>query len=111
MNSLPFNSHTHQYFTDNSILKLEDLLEWQLATLVFKSLKDPNNYRIVLDAHYSNSTRYGDKLVLPRFNFTKTQSSFVYRRLLIWNEISCNIKSIENPKKFESTLKNFLVSN
>ena len=65
----------------------------------------------MLDANYSNSTGYGDKLVLPRFYLTKTQSSFVYRKLMIWNEIPCNIKSIKNIKKIKSTLKNYLVSN
>ena len=65
----------------------------------------------MLDTHYSHSTRYGVRFVLPRFNLTKTQSSFVYRKLLIWNEIPSEIKSIENPKKFKSTLKNYLISN
>ena len=50
----------------------------------------------MLDSDYSYSTRYGDKLILPRFNLTKTQSCLVYRKLLIWNEIPNNIKSIEN---------------
>ena len=89
-------SHTHQYLRDNLIHKLEDLFNWKLASRVFKSLKDPNNDSFMFDAHYSYSTRYGYKLVLPRFNLAKTQSSFVHRKLLIWNEISSNIKSIEN---------------
>ena len=111
MSSLPFNSHTHQYFKDNFILKLEDLFRWQLSTRIFKSLQDPINDGFMLDTHYSHSTRYGDRFVLPRFNLTKTQSSFVYRKLLIWNEIPSEIKSIENHKKFKSTLKNYLISN
>ena len=46
---------------------------------VLKSLQDPNNDSFMLDPQYSYSysTIYGDKLVLPRFNLTKTQSSFV----------------------------------
>ena len=64
----------------------------------------------MLDTHYSYFTRYGDRLVLPRFNLTKTQSSFVHRKLLIWNEIPREIKLIENPKKIKSTLKNYLIS-
>ena len=41
--------------------EMEDLFKWQLATRVFRSLQDPNNDTFMLDAHYSYSTRYGDK--------------------------------------------------
>ena len=53
LNSLFFNSHTHQYFRDNLILKLEDLFKWQLATRAIKSLQDPNNDSFMSDAQHS----------------------------------------------------------
>ena len=106
INSLPYNHHTHDYFKSMNLLKSEDLYKLKLSTCMFKN-------RIVgtqSDVHAHN-TRHQDDLILPRYNRSRSQTSWMYQGICLWNSLPNEIKLIERAGPFKNSMKRMLLEN
>ena len=112
--NLPYNSPTNQYFKSNNILKLSDLYNLSLCSHVFNYIKSPdNNLNSRLHPNsqiHNHNTRNRTNLVIPRFNRSATQSSFIYSSITEWNKLSSDIKNCESNQVFKSKLKRYYCS-
>ena len=112
--NLPYNSPTNQYFKSNNILKLSDLYNLSLCSHVFNYIKSPdNNLNSRLHPNsqiHNHNTRNRANLVIPRFNRSATQSSFIYSSITEWNKLSSDIKNCESNQVFKSKLKRYYCS-
>ena len=112
--NLPYNSPTNQYFKSNNILKLSDLYNFSLCSHVFNYIKSPSN-NLTSRLHpnseiHNHNTRSRTNLVVPRFNRSATQSSFMYSSVTEWNKLSPNIKNSISNHVFKSKLKRYYCS-
>ena len=105
INLLPYNEHTHDFFKNMGILKLEDLSKLMLSVHNFKQ----QNLYFQSDVH-SHYTRHRNTLVIPRFNLTKTQSTWLYRSILEWGSVPDQVKDTDRVGIFKARLKKFLLS-
>ena len=105
INSLPYNSHTNDYFKLMEILKLEDLSKWRSLTYIFKN----ENLSTTADIH-SYNTRNRDNLSIPRFNRSRTQSTIFYQGILLWNALPNDIRTLQYVGAFNNATKKLLLS-
>ena len=105
INSLGYNHHTNDFFKSMDILKLEDIFKQRLLVYMFKN----QNFSSHSDIH-SYNTRHRQDLVLPRFNRTRSQSSFFYQGIALWNSIPLEIRSIQYLGAFKNAIKDLLLS-
>lgn len=106
--NLPYNEHTTRYFKEAKILKLEDIYKLNICSTVFTSLTSNNNIspRLQITSERHNySTRNSTSLVLPQFNRSRTQSSFIYQAIKEWNSLPEAIKSSRSLFAFKFKLK------
>ena len=113
--NLPFNDHTNDYFKNNNILKVNDLYKLNLCSLVYRytqpAVNLPNTARFHANSDiHSYNTRFNQHLAVPRYNLTKSQSSFLYRAIQEWNLIPPEIKNCNTLKTFKSHLRNHYCS-
>ena len=104
INSLPYNHHTHDYFKSMGVLKSEDLYKLKLSTCMFKN-------RIVgtqSDVHNHNTRRRND-LILPRYNRSRSQTSWMYQGIRLWNSLPNETKLIERGGPFKNSMKRMLL--
>ena len=104
INSLPYNHHTHDYFKSMGVLKSEDLYKLKLSTCMFKN-------RIVgtqSDVHAHNTRRRND-LILPRYNRSRSQTSWMYQGIRLWNSLPNETKLIERGGPFKNSMKRMLL--
>ena len=87
------------------ILKLEDLFKQRLLFYVFKN----QHFRSHADLH-SYNTRHRQDLVLPRFNRTRSQSSFFYQGIITWNSVPLELRSLRYEGAFKSAIKDLFLS-
>ena len=105
INSLGYNHHTHEFFKSMEILKLEDIFKQRLLIYIFKN----QDFSTHSDVH-SYNTRHRQDLVLPRFNRTRSQSSFFYQGIITWNTVPLEIRSIRYLNAFKNAIKDLLLS-
>ena len=110
INSLPYNSHTENYFKVAQVLKVEDIFKLQIATQVHNEINQDLSNNLFSNIH-GYPTRNNNNFSLPRYNLNKTKSSFVFKRFSIWNDLPEMIRVIDNNCKFKFELKNYLLSN
>ena len=106
INCLPYNHHTNDYFKSMGLLKLDDLYKLKLSTCMFSN-------RIVgtqSDVHSYNTRQQGD-LTLPRYNRSRSQTSWMYQGICLWNSLSAETKVIERLVTFKNCLKRMLLDN
>ena len=107
---LPFNAHTNDFFKTNNILKINELYKLNLCSLVFKytrpsiDLPSTNRFQSLANIH-SHNTRQNENLAAPRYNLTKSQSSFVYNSIRAWNSLPNEVKSCNSLPTFKRHLK------
>ena len=104
INSLPYNDHTHEHFKTLEILKLDDLHKLRLCTYMFKN----RNTASQADIH-SHNTRNRNDLIIPRYNRTRSQSSWMYRGIFLWNSLPQETKDIRSLNAFKNNLKRSLL--
>ena len=100
INSLPYNNHTHEYFKSLEILKLDDLHKLRLCTYMFKN----RNAASHADIH-SHNTRNRNNLIIPRFRRTRSQSSWMYQGICMWNSLPEQTKDISSLNVFKNNIK------
>ena len=105
INSLPYNEHTHDAFKSMGILKLDDLSKLMLLVNTFKQ----QNLLSQSDVH-SHFTRHRNNLIIPFYNLSRTQSTWLYQGILLWDSVPDQIKNTDEVVTFKSRLKNYLLS-
>ena len=110
INSLSYNSHTENYFKNAQILKVEDIFKLQIAAQVHSEINHELTNNLFSNIHRYH-TRNNDNFSLPRFNLSRTQSSFVFKRFSIWNDLPDAVRIIDDNRKFKIELKKYLISN
>ena len=110
MNSLPFNTHTHDFFRDMQLLKLYDLHNVSLMTDMYRRAGSTEMPIQARATNHDYNTRNRNLLNTPRFNRTATQNSFVYQQITKWNNIPVDIKEANNLSKFKMAYKSYLQS-
>ena len=105
INSLGYNHHTNEFFKSMEILKLEDLCKQRLLIYMFKN----QHFSSHADLH-SYNTRHRQDLVLPRFNRTRSQSSFFYQGIITWNSVPLELRSLRYEGAFKSAIKDLFLS-
>ena len=105
IHSLEYNQHTNEYFKSMEILKLKDLFELRLLVYMFKN----QHFSSHSDLH-SYNTRHRQNLVLPRFNRARSQSSFIYQGITIWNAVPLEVRTIRYVNAFKNAIKNSILS-
>ena len=105
INSLEYNHHTNEFFKSMGILKVNDIYQQRLLISMFKN----QNFTTHADLHSYNTRRRQD-IVLPRFNRTRSQTSFLYKGIVAWNSIPMEIRSLQYLNAFKNTVKEYLLS-
>ena len=112
---LPHNHPTHVYFRDHSIMKIEEIHKLNLSAIMYEYSKRQKNDYISpklgrnMEVHNHN-TRQSSNLLVTRFNRSKSQNSFVYQSVKIWNSLPATIKSASTSIKFKQKLKTLFFS-
>ena len=106
INCLPYNEHTHEYFKSMKILKTDDLHKLRMCIHMFLNRNAPSHADI-----HSHDTRNRNDLILPRYNKTRTQSSWMYRGILEWNSLPEEIKNIRTLNAFKNSIKRNILNN
>ena len=105
INLLPYNEHTHDAFKSMGVLKLDDLSKLMLSVFIFKQ----QNMVSQSDVH-SHYTRHRNNLVVPFYNLSRTQTTWLYQSTLLWGSVPDQIKDTDKIGIFKSRLKKFLLS-
>ena len=106
MNSLPYNFHTNIYFKLLNLPKLDDIYKLYIGKYVFLNLE-----KFPVNSHYhSYHTRNSDNLVTPSYNLSRTQSSWKFCAVSLWNSIPDFIKESRSEKAFKFKFKRHLLS-
>ena len=105
INSLEYNHPTNDFFKNMEMLKLKDIYKQRLLIFMFKN----QNFTTHSDLHSYNTRRRQD-IVLPRFNRTRSQTSFFYNGIVAWNSIPMEIRSLQYQGAFKNAVKNLLLS-
>ena len=87
-NSLPYNTHTNDYFKSMKLLKVDDLYKLRVLLYMFE-----NKHQTAVTTHEHN-TRASNDLVLPLLNLTRTQATIFYQGIVLWNNLPISIKTI-----------------
>ena len=106
INSLPYNDHTHDHFKSLGILKLEDLFRLKLSTCMFKNRITGTQGDI-----HSHNTRGRNELILPRYNKARSQSSWMYQGIRLWNSLPQDVKNVRSVGAFKNGLKRAILDN
>lgn len=113
--ALKFNNcHLDPKFIE--LLQFESIHKFFTAQKFFKTLKLNQhvhfaNKLLPLHPHHSYSTRFADagNMNLPRYSKSKSQNSFLFQSIQIWNELPDSLKDCGNPSQFKSMLKSHLI--
>ena len=108
INSLPYNSHTDQYFKSMSVLKANDIHFFSMSTRAFQSREKLAS--ITHSELHPYNTRNKDNPILPFFHLTKSQKAPSYRMIRTWNSLPNHIRACKTMKTFKSKLKEKLIS-
>ena len=100
INCLPYNHHTQEYFKSMKILKSDDLHKLRICTYMFQN----RNALSQADIH-SHNTRNRADLIIPRYNKTRSQSSWMYRGVSEWNSLPEDTKIISSLNAFKNSIK------
>ena len=103
IHSLPYNAHTNDYFKWNKILKVHDLYKLNICSLFYRytqpSVDLPSAVRLqTISSIHTYNTRHNHNLLTPRYNLTKSQSSFLYNSTHAWNSIPLVIQNCNSLK-------------
>lgn len=113
INNLEYNAHTGSYFMLNKILKLEDIFKLQSSFYLYRTIHsdyDPSLLELLIshNQQHNHSTRNRHQLIIPRFNRTSSQNSFIYTCVKLWNDLPQSVKDANSSQLFKSRLKKFI---
>jgi len=101
-------THVEIYIKKSQILTLPSLYIFLLLNFVNKN----RNYFVFNNDVYEFNTRFNHNLHLPSANLSLVQRGILFSGSKIYNHLPSNIKFLFNdPKRFKSTLKTYLIEN
>ena len=113
MFNLNYNAHTNDSFKGNFILECNELYKIKFCCYLSKMLRSRNNYFAqYLRTHselHSHNTRNNSSLIIPRFNLSASQNSFVFQPIKSWNSLPSSIKNSSNIRIFKLKFKKTLL--
>ena len=114
INDIPLNSHTSSVFHRNSILKLDDFYSYQSALYLFKTMfcnydECLSTSLVLRSSVHSANTRNLNELCIPRFFKSKSQLSFLYRSVKIWNQLPPDLKCARSVGAFGKHYRSLLI--
>ena len=112
---LIYNAHTNEYFKGNSIPKCNEMCKINLCCYLYKMLRSRNSryFDQYLRTHselHNHNTRNNSCLIIPRFNLSTSQNSFVFQSIKSWNSLPSSIKNSSNIRIFKLKLKKYFCS-
>ena len=112
IHSLPYSAHTKTYFKNMKLLNITDQYKLNSSIQFYKNLTINNiNMTFIKNSHNHNyPTRSNDQISIPLYNRSKSQKSFKFMAVTIWNSIPPNIRESPNMLVFKRKLKNHLLS-
>ena len=102
---LVINAHTSEYFKSMKLLKIEDIFKLKLLIPMFTD----RNFETNQEIHFHN-TRNRMAAAVPYFNRAKSQSTWLYQKIQLWNSLPSEITSANSVTIFKSRLKNHFIS-
>ena len=106
MNNLPFNSHTHYFFSRMNILKVHDIYLLRLGAHMFEnSVK----FTAASDIHEHN-TRNRNGFTIPKYNLSVSQNSWKFQGSKLWSSLPSDLKTCKTVYKFKRKLKTLYLS-
>ena len=102
---------------NNRILSFHNSYRYFICIKMFEILKC-NKHVYFLNfinneqVDHAHHTRFlsNSNLVLPLYNRSKTQRSFVYRGITFWNALPAYIRNINNILLFKKTIKDYFIT-
>ena len=115
ISGLSYYAHTSEKFKSLSILKLFDLFRHRVAVFMHQTLFSEYNVHFKsllkpLSESHHHDTRNVNLFVIPRYNKTMSQYSFVYSGVKTWNELPSELRNIPSLVDFRKKVKNFYLS-
>ena len=89
------------------LLKIHDLYKVKILSHMFIYF-DRSNYTSQSEIH-SHNTRNRGNIATPFFNRSRSQSTWLYRGVHLWNSVPDEIKSSLTMISFKNSIKNMLV--
>lgn len=113
-----FRAHTLPLFKRAKILKINELYEFQIAKIIFKSLHNSELKKITpIDfsvTGHNHGTRLNDHhnypLQIPRKKLRLAQNDISFVGPTIWNLIPTSIKNVNSFRVFKCNLLNYLLN-
>lgn len=115
MLNLEYNANTNDSFKYLKILKLPDLYEYSLCTLLYKtlSIEGDQNLKLLVSSqidHHEHFTRNRTKFILPYYSKSKSQFSFQFSSIKAWNSLPSNVREKNTKTEFKTSLELHLLS-
>ena len=103
---------TKTYFKNMKLLNITDQYKLNSSIQFYKNLTINNiNMTFLKNSHNHNyPTRSNDQISIPLYNRSKSQKSFKFMAVTIWNSVPPNIRESPNMLVFKRKLKNHLLS-
>ena len=106
------NVHTNEYFQQSFILKCNELYPINLSCHLYKLVKNRNNdylaqYLRCYSELHNHNTRNNSSLIIPLFNLSTSQISFVYQPIKSWSYLPLTTQNSSSICIFNSKLKKY----
>lgn len=113
--SLKYNSHTSEYFKRLNYLKLYDLISFNQAVFMrnYTNNKLPFSFNNMLHSVPDNNRRCRDddyNFILPSVKYKKLHHFPTPKLVYNWNNLPVSLKSVSEPLKFRTELKQHFFS-
>ena len=102
---LSYTDSTNIHFKSMDLLKLDDLYKFKVLT----SMHNNFNFISQSDVHQYN-TRNSNNLTIPSYNRAKSQATWLYRGIHLWNTLPDSIKTLRSGYVFKKTLKKYFIA-
>ena len=106
--NLDFNTYGHQLFTVHSVTQVHERNLNLLLIEVYKTIHHLNPefmWNLFSENCVKYNLRRGKILKLPVFPARAGQNTFLFRAVMAWNSLPCEIKVSETVSEFKTRLK------
>ena len=112
--NLKYNASTHEHFKTLEILKLDDMIDFELGKFSYQFTNNelPENVKSLFMSSgeiHSYQTRGRNHPIISKHKSNIYNKSFLARAPSNWTKIKYSIRSSPNPKTFTKAYKNELV--
>ena len=108
ISGVPLNAHTDPLFKKHQIIKLTELIDISMISVahkvVYKDCPGPLIHLFNVNKSCDIRTR-NCNLIIPKNYTARCNRSFLVQSIVLWNQLSPNLKVIGNHKLFVKSLK------